>query len=76
MTRVAESVQGHILDWALVTGGVLSPWWLNFFEPGLRAFVLVCTAIIVGWRVFKMFLHFLSWLGLIKETKDFSDEED
>jgi len=82
MTKQIDSTSHYIYDGIIVSIGALSPWWAGILEPGLRAFVLICTAFIVGYRVWKMFLHFIEFIGLRRKKKsritDFEkeDEED
>jgi hypothetical protein len=75
-----EGVGHHIMDGVMVVSGALSPWWLNLFEPGLRAFVLIATAIVLGLRMYKLLMQFLVFIGLRRKQKsratDFEDEED
>jgi len=82
MTKHVDSTSHFIYDSIIVFIGALSPWWVGILEPGLRAFVLICTAFIVGYRVWKMFLHFIEFIGLRRKRKsratdiDREDEEE
>lgn len=69
-----NSVQQHVVDGVIIVGGALSPWWTNYLQPTLSAIVLICTAVLMLWRVWKLFMQFLTFIGLRQKKMSRKDD--